>query len=272
MKKFTRLKDIVLASAMALPAAGACAVDPLSDAWQFSLTPYLWLPNFNGTLKYQTPPGTGGRPEVEAGPNDYLSNLDFVLMLSGEARKGEWGLLGDYIYLDFSSEESTVKSVSGPGGSVQVPVDAGTKTGLSGVAWQFAGFYNAVNTPSTSMDALAGMRYFRIKASVAWQLAGSLGLFPQSGSYSEEEELVDAIVGIRGKVRPGGGKWYVPYYLDIGTGSSSLTWQALTGIGYSMGWGDIQLSYRHLFYDQGSDKLVQDFSFSGPAIGASFKF
>ena len=27
------------------------------EGWSFSLTPYLWLPNINGTLKYAAPPG-----------------------------------------------------------------------------------------------------------------------------------------------------------------------------------------------------------------------
>jgi len=29
-------------------------------------------------------------------------------------------------------------------------------------------------------------------------------------------------------------KWFVPYYLDVGTGESDLTWQAMGGIGYSL--------------------------------------
>src|SRR5262249_38213801 len=57
------------------------------DRWTFSLTPYLWLPNVNGTLKYSVPPGAAGSPEVSTGPNNYLQNLQSVLMLAGEARR-----------------------------------------------------------------------------------------------------------------------------------------------------------------------------------------
>jgi hypothetical protein len=46
----------------------------------------------------------------------------------------------------------------------------------------------------------------------------------------------------------------------------------MSGIGYSFRWGDALLAYRHLFYDQKGDELFHDFSFSGPAIGASFRF
>jgi hypothetical protein len=37
--------------------------------------------------------------------------------------------------------------------------------------------------------------------------------------------------------------WYLPYYADIGTGDSDLTWQLFGGIGYMFNWGDIKLGY-----------------------------
>ena len=70
----------------------------------------------------------------------------------------------------------------------------------------------------------------------------------------------------------GESNWSIPYYLDVGTGSSNLTWQAVLGITYSLRWGDVELAYRHPSYDQSSDKLVQDMRFSGPALGLSFHF
>src|SRR5215510_8860498 len=91
--------------AVAIP-TGAYA----EEGWKFSLTPYIWLPNINGTLKYATPPDGGGRPEVDTGPNNYLENLSFALMLAGEARKDKWSIFTDLIYLDFDSEKSAVKA------------------------------------------------------------------------------------------------------------------------------------------------------------------
>ena len=65
---------------------------PPSNQWQFTITPYLWLPNIDGTLKYNSPPRTSGRPEVKVGPNDYLENLDFAIMINAEARKARWAV------------------------------------------------------------------------------------------------------------------------------------------------------------------------------------
>jgi hypothetical protein len=238
------------------------------DQWRFTLTPYLWLPNVDGTLKYSVPPGASGSPSVDVGPNDYLENLDFALMLAGEARKGKWAIISDFIFLDFAGESSTVRSVGG----TPVTVNQSTSTGLKGLVWELAASYTVAQSPTATFEVLGGFRYLGVEASFQWQLAGPTGQLPQAGSHTENVDLWDAIVGVRGRVKLGGGNWYVPYYLDAGAGSSVLTWQGMTGIGYAFRWGDVLLAYRHLYYDQKGDKLFQDFSFSGPALGVSFRF
>ena len=80
------------------------------------------------------------------------------------------------------------------------------------------------------------------------------------------------IAGVRGHWKLGDGAWFVPYYLDAGTGSSVLTAQALAGVGYAFKWGEIVATYRYVLYDMGDDKLLQDIRFAGPAIGATFRF
>lgn len=242
------------------------------DAWRFQVTPYVWLPNIDGTLRFDIPPGAGGNPSVGVGPNDYLENLDFALFLSGEARKGRWAVLADLIYLDFSGEKGAVKSVTGPGGIVEIPVNAGTRTGLKGLVWELAAAYTVSRSDAATLEVLGGLRYAGLEASVDWQLAGPTGLLSQAGSFTQDVDLLDAIVGVRGRAKLGGGAWFVPWYLDAGAGSSSLTWQGMTGIGYAFKWGDALLVYRHLYYDQKGDKLIQEMRFSGPALGASFRF
>ena len=261
------IKKLVVGLALAVLALGVEAAEPSPDTWQFSVTPYVFLPNINGSLNYQLPPGN---PDDSFG-NDYLESLSFMLMVSGEARKGSWGLLMDFIALDFSDEESQIKSISGPSGTVH-PIDVGTRSSLQGLVWEVAGLRNLVNASSASMDLLAGFRYVEINTTLSWKLTGPLGVFPPAGEASRDTQLLNAIIGVRGKLLLGEGRWFIPWYLDIGTGSSTTTWQALAGIGYSLKWFDVQFSYRSLFVDQGHDKLVQNMRFSGPTIGATFHF
>ncbi len=270
--KLTRIVVYTVVSLLALPAA-AQELDGSEDGWQFSLTPYLWLPSVNGTFNFDVPPGAGGNPGVEVGAGQYLENLKAALMLSGEARKGSWAVFTDFIWLDFGNETAEVKSVSGPGGVVQVPVNANTTSSLEGVEWELAVSYALSRSPAATFEVLGGLRYLSLETTLDWQLAGPLGLFPQAGTFSQKEELLDAIVGVRGKLRFGdGNNWFLPYYLDAGAGDSKLTWQAMAGVGYRFHWGDVLGAYRHLSYEQKGDEHIQDLAFSGPALAAAFRF
>jgi hypothetical protein len=249
-----------------------------SNQWQFAITPYLWLPNIDGTLKYNVPPGTSGRPEVKVGPNDYLENLDFAVMINAEARKARWSVFTDVIYLDFSKETSKVKSIDFGGNVVSSSIDVGTESSLKGAAWTLAGGYSVLQGDLGRLEILAGFRYFGLKASTDWQLTATVTgpgpgrVFQRSGSISQSEDLWDGVIGLRGRLNLGGSKFYVPYYLDVGTGSSEVTWEGVVGLGYGFKWVDIVLAYRHLYYDMDDDNLVQDMRFSGPALGLTFRF
>jgi hypothetical protein len=262
----------------ALAAASALSGQASAEeGWSFALTPYIWVPNINGTLKYAVPPGGGGRPEVDTGPNDYLQNLSFALMLAGEARKGKWSLFTDLIYLDFDSESSTVKAVNFGGDRISTTLNTSTRSSLTGAAWTLGAGYAVVQEPKHTLDVLGGLRYFGLEASSDWQLSAAINgpggqVLAQSGRISQKEELWDLIVGLRGRAKLGGGSWFLPYYLDVGAGSSALTAQALLGVGYAFKWGEIVGSYRYVFYDMKDDGLLQDIRFAGPAIGATFRF
>jgi hypothetical protein len=259
-----------------LPARAAD--DPYDGDWHFAVTPYIWLPNVNGNLRIDPfPSGPGASAEAETGPNNYLENLTFALFLSGEARKGPWAVFTDIIGLDFANQESSLKSVSGPGGTIHIPRDqnVNTETSLRGGVWTLAGSYTVARNDTATLDLLAGARYLVLKTQIDWDLTTTVtgpGISVQrSGSHSNRGDIVDGIVGLRGRLLFGGG-WFVPYYLDFGTGGSTLTWQGLAGIGYAFDWIDVLVSYRNLYYDQSSDKLLQNIRFSGGAVGLTFHF
>jgi len=269
----TRARFVCLAVLALLATAPLCRADSVpSEQWSFTLTPYVWLPTIHGTLNFNPPPPSAGAPSVALEPSRYLNNLDLALMLGFEARKGDWSILADAMYLEFSDEKAAVRSVSGPGGIVQVPVNSNTSVGLKSVIVTLAGGYTVARADSGTLDVIGGVRYMTMEASLDWQFAGSIGLMPQAGSTSQRDDLWDGIVGVRGRLNWGSSKWFTPYYLDVGTGSSALTWQALAGIGYSFGWGDVILTYRYLAYDMKDEKLLQNTSFGGLALSASFHF
>lgn len=257
----------------------AARAQQADNRWAFSVTPYLWLPSIGGTLRYSVPPGAAGSPDVKVGVDDYLSHLDMALMLSGEARKGRWSVFTDVIYLDFSGESSAVKAINFGGPRVGTDLNTSTSSSLKGMTWTLGAGYALLQTPTANLDVFGGLRYFGLETSTDWQLnaavtgpQGGTQVFPRSGSITQREDLWDALVGLRGRVRFGEGNWFMPYYVDVGTGSSAVTWQGLVGIGYGFKWGEVLLAYRHLYYEQSGDKLVQDLHFSGPGLGVTFRF
>jgi hypothetical protein len=262
----------VLSCALALqPALFSAAVraDPQATPWEFSLTPYLWLPRVDASMRYETP-GSGGSP---VSMTNLLQHLDGALFLSGEARRGRWGLAADLVYCDFRKEGSNVTSVGGAGGESEVPVNTATTTSLTGYMVSLTGNYSLLRSATARMDLLGGFRYTHIGTTLDWSFATAVeGLPGRTGSVGQGVDLWDAIVGLRGNLELGGGKWFVPYYLDAGTGTSTFTWQGMAGIGYSFGWGDLLLVYRYLSFEQGDDHPVQRFYLSGPALGATFRF
>jgi len=268
-----RLSIVCLAAgvlgAVVIPASAQTA--PVSpDAWTWRATIYGWFPGINGTTKFEDLQG-GGEITANTNPNSYLSRLQFAFMGTLEARRGPWSVIGDAIYLNFGNHASRINSIGGPGGDVAIPVDLGTTTNLEGFVGMLAGGYTIMQSPGARADVLVGIRYARIKSSLDWDLAGPAGVLPASGSAEKTSSLTDGIVGARGAFELGNA-WYVPWYADAGAGSSRFTWQAMTGIGYHFGWGDLLLAYRHLSYDFDQGGVDSNIRFTGPAVAASFTF
>ena len=251
------------------------ANDPYDGNWHFSITPYLWLPTINGTVRFRPPPGATGSPtfHFSVSPIDLLSHLDFGLMGTAELRKNNWSVFTDLIYLKLSGADTLVRTITGPGGIVAFPVDLGTEFGLKSVIWTFAPSYTVYRTSAASLDLFAGFRDAQFKPSLEWRFAGPLNIFPQTGSFSDTIVIWDALIGAKGRIALSeDGKWFAPYYADIGTGSKAFTWQALVGVGYAFPWGDLRLDYRALYYSPEKDVFLKHQIMHGPALTANFHF
>jgi hypothetical protein len=80
----------------------------------------------------------------------------------------------------------------------------------------------------------------------------------------------DAILGVKGRLFFGDRReWFAQYYLDAGTGQSQYTWQAIGGVGYRFGWGEVLAAWRYIdyqFFSSNGAKLTMN----GPAVGVQF--
>ncbi|MGZ8273939.1 MAG: hypothetical protein ACXW2G_11190 [Burkholderiaceae bacterium] len=254
----------------------ACFVSAPASAqaakWEFGAAIYAYLPTISGTSTF---PATGGGSSVSVDAKTILDSLKMAFMGSLDASNGTWGGYTDLIYVDLGNSKSNTQEFSiGPRG-----IPAGTSASLDydmkGWVWTVAGTYRVVAERDFKVDLLAGARVLNLRQEVSWALAGNVGpvaLPDRAGTRELDAQNWDAVVGVKGRAAFGEGRWFVPYYLDLGTGESKFTWQAMGGVGYSFGWGDVVAAWRYIDYQMKSGKPVEDVNFSGPAIAAVFRW
>ena len=253
-------------------AASAAGVDMYDGQWHYSLTPYAWFPNIYQTIQFGTPLGGGKSVDVEVKPDSYLSNLDFALMGTFEARKGDWALAMDLVYNDFSGQQGKIKTVQGPEGNESLPIDVNVDMDIKALIWEGIGSYTVARSATGTLDMFGGVRYLGLKTSTGLDFSGPEGVLDLSGNRSNKINVWDGVIGVRGAAQLGG-DWFLPYYLDIGAGNySNWTWQGWTGVGYRFDWGDVVLVYRNLSYSTTGNEALQDMRMAGPALGATFRW
>jgi hypothetical protein len=123
--------------------------------------------------------------------------------------------------------------------------------------------YNIIDTGSSRIDLLGGARYLYLKIDLKVDALD----FREDDSGSNW----DAVIGARGTVNLTE-NFYLFGYLDIGTGESDLTYQALGGAGYQLKWFDLIAAYRYLRWEFDDDEVLDHLYIYGPAAGIRFIF
>jgi len=241
------------------------------DEWRYAATIYVWMPSIGMDTSFPADSGTS----VDVTASDILDALNFAFMGAFAVQKGDWGLATDVNYLDLSSSTKKTRFLT-VGGENLAAVTGKADLSLTGWLWTTVGSYRVVDKPDYTMDVVAGVRMLNLSSDLKWSLTGDLGdppIIDNSGKSAVSETVWDGIVGVKGRATFGEDKkWFVPYYIDVGTGDSDLSWLGMRGAGYSFGWGDLEGVWRYLDYNMPSKDPIQNLNFNGPAIGVTFHF
>ena len=256
MKTFCSSKLIpwILGASLLGTSLSAIAADSESggtDDWRFAAEAYLWAPWIDVTTE------TGS--DVEITLEDILNNLDMLFMGALSAGKGKWSVVMDVIYFDIESNKN--RGVL-PGLELK-------NINLS--AWVVTPQvrYSVFQTSNYRFGLLAGARYLEIEADHKLDTVAPLP--PGSRKGTDSGSNWDGIVGLAGQMDLSN-QWYVSGYLDLGTGDSDYTWQALASVGYRFKKVDLVAGYRYLDYDLGSNEALSDLTIHGPIVGVKFPF
>ena len=223
--------------AVNLAPSSLCA-QAISDDWQFGVAIYGWLPDIGGNTSLPV-----GSSSIDIDISTILDHLKMTGMGTFEIQKGHWGAFTDVVYLDVGESESQTRHLEIGGNPLPAGVTANANFDLKAVIWTLAGSYRVVASEAEHI------RLSDRRSACEPETGARLGIHrnfgpivppPRTGSRDASVDQWDGIVGAKGEFRLGDEhKWVVPYYVDVGTGDSDVTWQAELGVGYRFGWGDI---------------------------------
>ena len=226
------------------------AADQQSD-WKFDLAFYVWMPKIEGT--------TADGHDLEISFKDILENLDMTLMTTLGVRKGKWSVMTDVVYLHLDHSDSSNIN------ELLKLTDVYMKALIVG---PFVS-YEILGNEKGSLQLLGGARYLWIESGL--DLKTRPPLEPEKIDASDDGYVLDGVVGIRGYLNLAD-RWFMPYRMDIGTGDTDYTWQAMGGIGYKFDKFKLLATYRYLKWEFDNDSVFKDLKVYGPMVGAKFTF
>jgi hypothetical protein len=265
--KFWMSAFAVLLLAVGMP-VHARQIDQWDGNWHYTISPYAWLPGINATLRFQV----ANSAVQSQSTGDIWDNLGGAFELMGLARKGRWGVYADLDWVDFSDMEGRATTT----GRAGVPIQFGDRWDMQGAMANVAGIYTLAHGRSGYADLLFGARYVWIEGSVDWNFAAGGGNtidFARGGSRSRRAHFVNPVIGVRGRWIPFHGRFFVPYHVDYGAAGSTSSAQASVGAGLAFNWGDVALTWRHVWLSQHADSSVlKQITLSGPSLRLAWHF
>jgi hypothetical protein len=255
----------------------AAQAETTDSPWEYSASIYLWLPAIGGDTSFPSSGGgSGGGSSIDVSAEDVIDALKMAFMGTISAKKDKWGLWSDLVYADFGASKSGSRDFTIGNVGIPANVDAKLSLDLKTWIWTVAGTYEFAKTPKYTADFLFGARYLDVTETLDWSINGDISGLPpvsRSGSSEVNPSIWDGIVGVKGVAYLGDEhKWFIPYYLDVGTGQSDLTWQVNAGIGYRYNWGALVATWRYLDYNFSSSDKLQSLNLNGPLFGATFQW
>lgn len=223
-----------------------------SEKWEFFVTPYIFFSGLKGEVGVQRQTAI-----VNARFPDIFRNLDFAMMGTFEARKGNWMILTDAMYMSLSGKRVTPSPFFS---DIDVKVKETIIDPEVG--------YRVVRRERGTIDLLAGVRIWHVKPHLTFQPR----ILPLV-DVEESKNWADPVIGVRGtgKLSP---RVFVTGKFDVGGFGvgSDFTGQAFGGAGFQVK-PRIALigGYRYLRADYVNEGFVFKTAMNGIVLGAKFK-
>jgi hypothetical protein len=260
------------------PAPAPAPVTPAAvEGWEFTVLPYFWWSGVDGEhevpLAATPPPRDSLDADLDVGWWESIAGDDDVnLLASGgafmEARKNRFGIF-----------------LHPAGGSLEFEEDYDefdeSDTEVDAIWLEGGAFYRVMESgdPGSEMwlDALAGLRWTHLDSEVDIRRGSATTALPEGTTRSDQHDFVDPFIGARVRLPIAEN---FGFYLESDVGGfsvgSSLTWQVMTGLGYTIDVGgyspELFLGYRALDQDYERGDFEWDTTVHGPVFGVGLHF
>ena len=225
----------------------------VNNSWHFLVEPYLMFPNMNGSTQIGT---TLPTVEVDANTEDIFSVLKMGGMLYLEAKKGDWAITSDFIYMKLKKDITPNFLVQS--GELELKETLWEVAGLRRISPMFeAGL--GLRLVNVSTDLNLALRNQDIHADVSETWVDPIFIVRSNHIIKD-----DFLLNVRGDV---GG---------FGIGSD-LTWQIHVDAGYQVSeLFYVMLGYRYLGIDfetgNNQNYFAYDMDTFGPELRLGFNF
>lgn len=227
--------------------------------WQFSLSPYAWIPSVQGDIG-----GGSGSPSVpvDISPSDVIDDIEAVVMLVLDAKKGRHGIYADIFHADIDGDIELLPA----------PIGLRLRTEVQNQLLTLAYQYELYNSDGAVADVLFGARYWAVESTLTF--GGGSG--PLAGRrFTSSESWTDPVVAFKGYLPLGGSRFYLQAGGGIGGfGVGSDMFYEVSGvIGYR--WSDsigTSFGYRLFDVDYNSNSFSYDIKQQGPQFGLTWSF
>lgn len=247
--KQLRAATATLVVSLALVAPAAAQQPTTDDAWHVTIEPYLMAAAMSGTS------GVRGREvEVDMSASDIFSNLEFGAMGIVEARKGNWGVGTDLIFMNLGM------ATDRPAADLDFNQSAFAFYGLRRI--------------SDMAEATFGIRINGVDGGITFKQES---LLPGGTTFSQSKWWTDPIVGLRLHTNSAG-RFNAKLYSEIGGFGvgSDFTWQIFPEVSIRVAErASLDLGYRWLDVNYSDDEgaaFTWDTLSQGPVIGFKFQF
>jgi len=207
--------------------------------------------------------------KVDVPFSDILENLDLSAMAALEHRLGNWSFIGDVFYADISAGNTKSANTMA---SLKVDVEVQQLLVEAFVGYKI--LEQELEKGRWYLDFLAGVRYNRVDIELGAE-ASLLGL-STSSSRDVNRDWEDAVIGLRGQYKCNK-RWGATAWADAGKGDDSHSFQFIGLVDFTLV-NSVKLfgGYRHynMKYEEGagSTNFDLDLDYTGPILGASYRF